>query len=192
MFATANQVPRLFGGSLLKGNAKVRRPLSTKEAIHLVLKSEKAIGSRSMLSRRNVNHVDKLIRRQAKLGGIRIFRFVNVGNHLHLVIRIQNRKCFAKFIRSVTGLIARHVMENERGKERGDEYSNSMSRALRKTKFWISRPFTRLISWGKDFNHLSRYMAKNRAQAKSQRQRVFTAWGFDITEPNQIRFLNTG
>ena len=35
---------RQFGGSLLKGHAKAKRPLTTKESIHLVLKSKQAVG----------------------------------------------------------------------------------------------------------------------------------------------------
>ncbi|MBK7961291.1 MAG: transposase [Bdellovibrionales bacterium] len=103
------KIIRQFGGTLLKGNAKSARPLSTKEAVHLVLKSAQAIGTKSMLHTYNVSKIDEIIRNHARLCRIRIYHLVNVGNHLHLVIKLDDRKEFQKFIRVITGLIARHI-----------------------------------------------------------------------------------
>ena len=81
-------------------------------------------------------------------------------------------------------------MEAERGKE-SDSEKPSLPKQ-RKTKFWVARPFTRLIAWGKDYNYVVRYMAKNHDQASKRKQNVFAAWGFDVTEPDQVKLLNTG
>ena len=89
-----DKVLKHFGGNLLKGNAKSARPLSTKEAVHLVLKSTQAIGTKSMLHTYNVNKINNIIRTHAKLCRIRIYHFVNVGNHLHLVIKLDFLKPF--------------------------------------------------------------------------------------------------
>jgi REP element-mobilizing transposase RayT len=178
-----DKVLRHFGGALLKGNAKVARPLSTKEPVHLVLKSAQAIGAKSMLHTYNVNRIDKIIRTHAKLCRIRIYHLVNVGNHLHLVIKLDDRKEFSKFIKTITGLIARHVLKAQRGP--AVELSTA---ARKKTQFWVARPFTRLIAWGRDYGHIKRYMKKNINDAK----RCFIPWGFDVTDPTLIRMLNTG
>jgi REP element-mobilizing transposase RayT len=177
------RIPRQFGGMLLRGNAKVARPLSTKHAIHLVLKSERAVGGRSLLHDKNVRRVDAIIRGQAKLKGVRLYHFVNVGNHLHMVIRLEphsavaGRRAFHSFIRAVSGLIARHVLHAERNHAKG-------------IKFWQARPFTRLVSWGRDYNHVSRYMAKNATQAKARRNLV--DWGFGVVDASKIAGLDTG
>ena len=189
-FFDEQPAPRFFGGSHLKGNPKVGRRLSTKEPIHLVLKSERAFGPQSMLQKYNVGKIDKLVRRQAAVFGLKIYHFVNVGNHLHLVIRLHDVKLFAKFIRAITGLIARHVLHQERGQ--GLKFSKTAiprkaSPRCRK-KFWVARPFTRLIAWGCDYKNITRYMAKNRNQAKG----FFVAWGFDITDPRSVQNLETG
>ncbi|HEY8269707.1 MAG TPA: transposase [Pseudobdellovibrionaceae bacterium] len=179
------KIPRVFGGSLLKGNAKVQRPLSTKESIHLVLKSGQALGAYSMLQQRNAGKIDDIIRFHAKKCGVKIYHFVNVGNHLHLVIKLSDLKLFAKFIRTITGLIARHVLK----KQRGPKQEDSPALGSKKTpSFWVARPFTRLIAWGKDYNFVAGYMKKNRNQAK----RYFIPWGFDVVDPDLIQFLNTG
>src|SRR5690606_12887550 len=83
-----NKVPRFFGSSLSKSHPKTVRPLSTKQALHLVLKSDRAVGTSSMLARPHSRQVHKIVHRQAAKFCVRIYHFVNVGNHLHFVIRI--------------------------------------------------------------------------------------------------------
>lgn len=152
-----------------------------------------------MLLKPNAERIDRILRHQAKACGVKIYHLVNVGNHLHLVVRIQSGKLFRRFIRLVTGLIARHMMQAERGRGRKhlklagmteQKPTNSpQDMPTKKVKsFWIARPFTRLISWGKDYKYVSSYMEKNRRQAKFS----FVAWGFDVVEEAAIRHLDTG
>jgi hypothetical protein len=68
-----------------------------------------------MLHPNHVKKVNACVRKQAKAAGIRLYHFVNVGNHLHLVLRINDRRRFRVFIRAITGLIARQVLGAERG-----------------------------------------------------------------------------
>lgn len=56
-----------FGGSLLAGKRKTKRPLSTKHPLHLVLKSS----HKGLFNPGNLN-LESLIRTQAKKFGIRI------------------------------------------------------------------------------------------------------------------------
>lgn len=166
------EIIKNFGGSRLKSNPKTKRPLSTKNAIHLVLKSGQVMGARSMLHYNHANKIAKLIERASKAHGIRLYHFVNVGNHLHLVIKLQHRDDFTPFIRALTGVIARMVLKAERG-------------AAKNIQFWLARPFTRIITWGPDYNRVCAYMKKNIRQAR------FIAWGFDILDPASIAKLST-
>ena len=159
---------------MLKSNPKAKRPISTAEAIHLVLKSQHATGKHSMLHSYNAKKIEAVIRSQAKFWGLKVYHYVNVGNHLHLVIKLNNRRSFNPFIRAITGLIARHVLNAERG-------------SAKEVQFWVARPFTRIINWGKDYLNINKYMQKNKGQAKSH----FVAWGFDITNTGSILNLNT-
>ena len=167
-----------FNLSLIAKKANVKE-----EAVHLVLKSTQAIGTKSMLHTYNVNKINNIIRTHAKLCRIRIYHFVNVGNHLHLVIKLDDRKEFSRFIRIITGLIARHVLKAQRGPAVDDSTA-----AHKKTQFWVARPFTRLIAWGRDYDYIKKYMKKNINDAK----RCFVPWGFDVTDPVLIQMLNTG
>ncbi|MCC7404327.1 MAG: hypothetical protein IT288_08010 [Bdellovibrionales bacterium] len=187
---------RQFGGKLLKGNPKGARPLSTKEAVHLVLKSKAAVGSRSMLRPKNARVIERTIRKNARTFGISIYHYVNVGNHLHLVIRLTHLRLYQPFIRATTGTIARHVTQRQRGRGiRGAGVNpanltphgrgNSVGE---KQNFWVARPFTRLVAWGRDYSRIKRYMSKNQNQARAG----WVAWGFEVTDPQAIEFLKTG
>lgn len=175
--------PRSFGGSAQKSHPKIARTLSSKESLHLVLKSAHAVGAFSMLRQKNVHKIEEIIRSQAKICRIKIYQFVNVGNHLHLVIKLRDVELFAQFIRAITGIIARHVLKRQRGSE--GILRNKESE--KQKKFWVARPFTRLIAWGRDYKHIKNYMDKNRRQARSH----FVAWGFDVTDFSKIRDLDT-
>ena len=192
-------VAKQFGGALLKGNPKEKRPLSTKSHLHLVLKSQKAFGPNSMLAKAHIKKIDHVVRRQAVACGVKIYHFVNVGNHLHLVIRLQDRKLYRVFIRAVSGLIARQVLGKERGPkpEAGDPSQDAklMIKSGVKSKkfqFWVARPFTRLVTWGPDYKGLSQYMRKNQAQADRSGARLSeksapAVVGFDL----QVSFMST-
>ena len=55
-----NQTKKFFGGALLYKKRKSKRPLSKKDSIHLVLRSEWAMGCNSFLAKRN--HQQKTVR----------------------------------------------------------------------------------------------------------------------------------
>jgi REP element-mobilizing transposase RayT len=140
-----------FGGAYLKNsNPKERRPLSTKKAMHLVVRSTMAKGPLSLL--RNNKKISEILFKQAKDCGVKIYRFANAGNHLHLIILPASRTAFNRFIRSVTGLIARFVLRAQRGMAKG-------------LQFWDLRPFTRILEWGKDFNITRDYLLQNTLEA---------------------------
>jgi REP element-mobilizing transposase RayT len=143
---------RDFGGSLIKGNPREARPISTKRPMHLVMRSSLAKGERSFLRNKRARAIRELIHRAGKAQGLRIYRYANSGNHLHLIVLPDSRAAFRRFIRSVTGLIARLILGAERG------------HAL-DTKFWDARPFTRVLEWGRDFRTACSYVVRNKLEA---------------------------
>ena len=171
---------KTFGGSDLKGNPRTKRPFSAKKAVHLVMKSRLAIGERSMWRKSHKLAIEDCVNRQARESGVKLYSFVNVGNHLHLVIKAESRSDYRRFVRSVSGLIARIVLGRERGSKRTggvetidarrDQKGRSESpvggdATELKLRFWDARPFTRIVEWGRDFTHLTKYILKNRLEA---------------------------
>jgi hypothetical protein len=75
---------------------------------------------------------------------VRLYEYANVGNHLHLLIKLRNRPSWAAFIREVTGRIAQ----------------------LTGTK-WLHRPFTRIVrGWRKAYRNARRYVLLNFYEAE--------------------------
>ena len=102
---------RFHGGSLLHGKRRTVRPLSSKDAIHIVLRSTWAYGENSLLLLKNKKDIQRIILRTAKKYLGKVYRQAIVSNHLHLIIKIPNRKNYQTFIRVLSSLIASHVMK---------------------------------------------------------------------------------
>lgn len=141
----------IHGGTRTKGRRKQERPLSTKHWIHLVLKSDKATGSLSFLNPKNQPVVESTLKQKAKRFGVRIAELVNVGNHLHLKVKIADRKAFQRFLKSVTTLIARFVTGARKGKPFG--------------RFWQGLAFTRVLKTSLEELNLRGYLEANRREA---------------------------
>lgn len=143
-----------FGGKYLKSyNPKFQRPMDSKKALHLVMKSSRATGLRSFKSKELESRVWEIISRNAEKTGVRIYGYANGGNHLHLLIRAKCRDDYNRFIRTITGLIARLVGESEKGKPL-------------KKKFWDGRPFTRIVSFAaQEFKTVKTYLLRNTLEA---------------------------
>ncbi|MCC7405694.1 MAG: transposase [Bdellovibrionales bacterium] len=140
------------GGVETKGHRKLERPLSTTRPIHLVLKSHKAKGSLSFLTHQNKPVVETIIREKARKFGVRICQFANVGNHLHLKIRIASRPLFQAFLVSVTTLIARTLTGARRGKKFG--------------RFWQGQAFTRVLVSRREELNLFGYIKANQIEGR--------------------------
>lgn len=115
---------------LLEGKRKSRRPLTSKDAIHFVLRSPWAMGRDSFLAKRNKRDIEYFIARFAKKFGVRIYQQSINSNHIHLLLRITNRALYRAFIKAVSGKIAHHVM----GYQSFDLFLESR-RQLREKKF---------------------------------------------------------
>jgi hypothetical protein len=142
---------KTFGGSLIKGNARVARPISVKRPMHLVMRSTLAKGERSLLRRSQT--IEKLVHRLGRTKGVKVYRYANSGNHLHLVILPKSRNAYFAFIRAVSGLIPRLILGVQRGKPL-------------KLKFWDTLPYTKIIEWGRQFKRAHWYVLQNRLEAE--------------------------
>ncbi len=171
---------KFFGGALLHGKRKALRPLSSKDSIHFVLRSQWAYGKDSFLAKQNYNAIQKILKRFALQFGVRIYQQSTNSNHIHLLLRITNRQLYRAFIKAITGKIASHVikqrckasgcrapeqsfkrfLEAKRMSEAGDG-----CRATKKQRFWQYRPFSRLVNWGKDFKISLQYLKQNTLEA---------------------------
>ncbi len=133
--------PDAFGGQLLKGNAKSARPLHSKLPIHLTLRASKSV----LRLPKKFAVVEKIITNVANKHGVKIFKRANVGNHLHLALKLPHVNRWAAFIRELTGRLGLALKDSLDG-----------------TKLWLHRPHTRIIrGWQKAFRILLDYIELN-------------------------------
>ncbi len=146
-FATRLQ----HGGDIRKGRRKLARPVDTKRPMHLVLRSTRAKGRWSLLAPGNGRMVRKLVFALAGPSEVRVYDFANSGNHIHLLVRARTRRGFQRYLRALTGLLARQITGARRGQRIG--------------KFWDALAFSRVVSWGRDYSQAKKYLGLNRLEA---------------------------
>lgn len=144
-----------YGGTLLNTRqGRVRgRPLSTKDSIHMVLRSSQAVGLQSFKTAKNSKKIREILQKFSHKYGVQILQLANVGNHLHFHIKISSRRTYFCFIRAITSAIAMAVASHHRwNKNKNDK------------KFWDYRPFTRVIVGFKNYLNIQDYIAVNQLE----------------------------
>jgi REP element-mobilizing transposase RayT len=144
-FAFLRDYKKEFGGSLLQGKRKSARPLSTKHPIHLILKS-------SGNSFFNPSHraIEKAIREHAQKYHIKIYDLALNWSHIHLLVRIASREHYKAFIRTLTAELIRLLSKTKNKNLKG---------------LFDLRPYTRIVTWGKDFKRAFEYLTLNHLEA---------------------------
>ncbi|MEO5667287.1 MAG: transposase [Bdellovibrionota bacterium] len=150
-----------FGGSLLRNShAKTKRPFSKKLAVHLVLRSSHATGPRSLL--RQGRRVDEILIEEARKQNLKLHGAANAGNHLHLLVQAPSRDHLNAFLRAVSSRISMLVT----GARKGTPQTQALSKhAAASARFWDQRPFSRLVSVGRDFMNTLAYISLNSTES---------------------------
>ena len=146
------KIPREFGGSLVQGKRKKRRPITTKKPMLFTMRSSYAIGERSFRRPIFRKFIEQTIVSLSKKFRIKVYESSINGNHLHLLIRGYDRDGLRNFFRVLLGLIARKVTGSERGKPFGK-------------RFWDELAHSRIIGWRRHFKIAVNYVIQNRLEA---------------------------
>ncbi|MGZ3687846.1 MAG: hypothetical protein ACXVBW_06080 [Bdellovibrionota bacterium] len=142
------------GSGIRERRRKLARPIAKNRCLHLTLRSERAKGHWSLFQERNERHVKHLVHALARKRGVRIYQYANSGNHLHILLHPKSgREEFQRYLKTLTGLIARHVTGARKGQAKG--------------KFWDGLAYTRLVEWGRDFINAKRYVIQNEDETKT-------------------------
>jgi len=147
------QAPRTsHGGFESRGKRKTPRPFSPKAPMHIVLKSTRAKGAWSLKHRRHQSKITSMIYVYAHRFDVHVYRFANVGDHIHLLVKAADRKDLADYLRVLAGRIAITV-------------SGARKQMKRIGKFWDHLCWSRLVAWKKDFHFVQRYIYANELEA---------------------------
>jgi REP element-mobilizing transposase RayT len=167
------------GGDRSLGKRKALRPIDLKQALHVTLRSSKAKGQLSMLHPKHCNSIEKFVHKTAKRWGVRVYRFANVGNHLHLLIQVPTREAWKRFSKELSGGIAQIVTQAQKGSALSRNNDPSIPESA-KRGFWDHLIFTRIVSFGRDFKGVARYLIKNLFEAEGVPMKRLFAQGIRL------------
>jgi REP element-mobilizing transposase RayT len=143
--------PSEFGGiyDSTRDCRKKPRPLSYRCSMHFVLRSSQAIGRKSFRNFRKP--IDDILNKFAAKHRVKIVRYANSNNHLHLQLALQTRHSYKAFIRAVSAAIAMKVA----GKSRWNKVAK---------KFWDRRPWSRIVEGRYYATNMRRYIWINQLE----------------------------
>jgi REP element-mobilizing transposase RayT len=141
------------GGTTRLGKRKIARPLTTKKPLHVIFRATKARGLLSFMHRKNKADIHILLLDTAKRFGIRIDRYENVGNHIHLVMQGKKRAQIQAFLRVFPQRVMFHVTGACKGNPQG--------------RFFDYIAYSRVVEWGREFKIVTTYLLKNALEALS-------------------------
>jgi REP element-mobilizing transposase RayT len=150
------------GGSAAIGKRKSQRSLSIKRPIHLVLKSHRAVGKRNLLRHRTL--IENVLRKAQRRFHIRIYEMAIVSNHIHLLVKGYSRTDLQNFFRVAAGHIAQQILKLHPLTDK-ESLKTGGAQGKEENKFWISRIYSRLVTWGREYQIVQRYVVQNALEA---------------------------
>jgi REP element-mobilizing transposase RayT len=170
--------PWSFGGLSLRKRRKTKRPLVEGRWTHLIFKSRRARAEWSLLTKSNREFAEQLLAKVSRRFFVQVKAgsFVNMGNHLHLVVRFNDRNRFGQFLKSFSAQLARRVTGAKRGNPQG--------------RFWDGIPFTRVLRSSFEELQLRGYLRANlieRSLSRSERERHLRNWNDWIAKLKAVR-----
>lgn len=147
---------KAYGGALRKKAAnRLARPLVFRSgSMHISLKSTKAKGKYSFQSKLNRTRVKQFIESFSNKKGVQVISMANVGNHIHLHVKLHNKALYKAWIRGLTSGLAMIAMGLSGLKELKEAGK----------KFWDHRPFSRVIESFKHFLTAKKYIEINQLE----------------------------
>jgi hypothetical protein len=144
---------KYYGGDLRKRAAhRGERPLVFRSGtVHITLKSLKAKGIHSFQHVSKREQVRRFVESFSIKKGVQILSFANVGNHLHLHVKLFNKTLYKAWIRGLSSGLAMIAMGRE-----GLKHLSDLGE-----KFWYQRPFSRVIQSFKHFLNTKKYVEVN-------------------------------
>ena len=140
------------GGDYSNGRRKSRRPFISKEALHIVCRSEIAKDELSLLLPKNRQRIDTLTNLLSIRFGIKIYDRATNQNHLHFLLRAQSKTALTSFLRALPGMLAMRIT----GAKKGSPLT---------IRFWTKRIWSRIVSFGRDFRAVKKYIMQNTLEA---------------------------
>ncbi len=208
-FFKPNRFSKLHGGEPSIGRRRARRPLTTKSAIHVTLRSDFAHGGRCLMKHNKL--IYKILHKASKRFRISIYERAICGNHIHLLVRGKRRIDLQNFFRVVAGHIAQQILIqcplrkserlatkllNRRGRGGAPlRRENKCKHPKNQYKFWQALVFSRMLSgWGREYRTVKKYILQNTLEALKlipYQPRICRNYGYKSTAGFNHKASNT-
>lgn len=125
----------------MKGRRKTSRPLSKRRPIHFVLKLKR----HDLFKQRKI--LESELTKLSQRFGLSLYGIAVNFDHVHFIAKIPARSAYNAFIRALTANLARKIGKG----------------------LWSLLPFSRILSWGRDYQQVKNYLKKNREEVTGDR-----------------------
>lgn len=99
--------------------------------------------------------IEKTISKAKNKFKVQVYEMTIVYNHIHLLIKGKARTDLQNFFRVVAGHIAQEILRKHPIEQR----------AKNQNLFWISRLYSRVVSWGNEYFIVRRYVIQNNLES---------------------------
>lgn len=155
------------GGSPSNGTRRSKRPLNLKLSHHVTLKSNHAVGARSLFCHKKF--ILSLIKKNSYRFQVKVYEHAIQGNHIHLLLKAQTREGLQNFFRVIAGHSAQKILKECPFKEQAGGAQSPTKKPARRTsgckknqrKFWSYLLYSRVVSWGRELKLVTHYIQKN-------------------------------
>jgi REP element-mobilizing transposase RayT len=151
--------------------------MNPKLSHHLTLKSYHASGGRCLLKHKSL--IRAVLEKAARRFGVTVYNHAVAGNHLHVLVKGRSRLGLQNFFRVFAGHTAQQILKlcplpkprMGRGSGGGAHDapliidSGRQSCAKNRRKFWGYLIYSRIVSWGREFKTVLRYIDRNTLEA---------------------------
>ena len=104
---------------------------------------------------------------------VRVYRASNSGDHLHLLVKANEKKNLSDFLRVLAGRIAVSISGAKKGQKRIG-------------KFWDYLFWSKLINWGREFYQVRKFVLANELEVTPKERQELVHQAFAIEEWNSV------
>ncbi len=106
-----------------------------------------------------------VMRKASRLFQVRVYNYAICSNHIHILIKGHDRESIQNFFRVFAGHTAQRILKKDPGGALPKLTGGARGCAKNQRKFWSYLIYSRIVSWGREYLMVKRYIEKNTLEA---------------------------
>lgn len=155
---------KAYGGILRRSRRGRKGPrfVTSRNSMHIVLRSSRANGEWSFTRKENKSKIQKIIENFSAKYAVHVHSYGIVDDHIHLHVSLTDKELYKAFIRAITSSIAMAISKVSRWNK--NALNPSRWDEIQRKAFWDHRPFTRIVYGAYQFLTLKKYIEINQIE----------------------------